>query len=669
MQNVISSGMPVNLILSNVSGAFGLETLTRRGFVKGATIGGIAGVVAGSSAMALADEGAEARTYADTIVWDAEYDVIVLGMGMAGMAASLASAGEGAATLLCEKASESHAGGNSKICAQFFIWGHDDPDAMRAYFTAMSAGRQVSEDVLEVMAQGVASMAETLAERYGFDQTQYVDYSPLGFYLSPEYPEFEGSDKLSFMTAHQGVGDSFIYQSLKRLVAQDENIDVWYESPATDLIQDPLSGAVIGVKVTRDGQERTVRALNGVVVCTGGFENDREMAQHYCDLVDYAVVGGLENTGDGIKMCQKVGARLWHMTCYERDCQDALGAVAYNTEWGQRANMVKLGDNYEMSSGAVMLVGSLGTRFLDEGVKTRHGHIPDGNGIWENPRFPERVWLIWDETQNALIEEAGLIPDAYAADVQSFTTVADLAEGIGADEATLSKTISDFNAFAQGGEDYAQRRDPQTMRAFDGAAYYAMRVKNAILNTQGGPEHNGKAEVLDLEGNPIPHLYSAGEMGGFTTCMYQGGTNTSECYIFGHIAGVNAAAKKDPLPAYAATNYVESSPARLGEENDLVLTEDETGVGPDGMLVGSSNAGMGGKVSVAVTLDAEGKISKVEVTRQSETEGIGTVAVDEMPSKFVGLSTAEEIDGLDTVSGATVTSNAIKEAVKAAMGL
>lgn len=32
-------------------------------------------------------------------------------------------------------------------------------------------------------------------------------------------------------------------------------------------------------------------------------------------------------------------------------------------------------------------------------------------------------------------------------------------------------------------------------------------------------------------------------------------------------------------------------------------------------------------------------------------------------------STAEEIDALDTVSGATVTSNALKEAVKAAMGL
>ena len=46
-----------------------------------------------------------------------------------------------------------------------------------------------------------------------------------------------------------------------------------------------------------------------------------------------------------------------------------------------------------------------------------------------------------------------------------------------------------------------------------------------------------------------------------------------------------------------------------------------------------------------------------------------TIEIEAMPAEFVGCSTAEEIDALDTVSGATVTSNALKEAVKAAMGL
>ena len=46
--------------------------------------------------------------------------------------------------------------------------------------------------------------------------------------------------------------------------------------------------------------------------------------------------------------------------------------------------------------------------------------------------------------------------------------------------------------------------------------------------------------------------------------------------------------------------------------------------------------------------------------------GIRTVA---MRREKFNVFSPEEIDALDTVSGATVTSNALKEAVKAAMGL
>ncbi|WP_102341690.1 C-GCAxxG-C-C family (seleno)protein [Galactobacillus timonensis] len=80
----------------------------------------------------------------------------------------------------------------------------------------------------------------------------------------------------------------------------------------------------------------------------------------------------------------------------------------------------------------------------------------------------------------------------------------------------------------------------------------------------------------------------------------------------------------------------------------------------------ASAQGMDGDVKVKVTMD-NGAISNVEVLEQNETAGIGTKAVDELPSKFVGMSTAEEIDSVDAVSGATITSNAIKEAVKSCL--
>ena len=167
--------------------------VTRRNLVKGAALGAVA-VGAVAAGTALADEAAASEyTYADTVKWDAEYDVVVLGIGFAGMAAAIAAADAGANVLICEKADEGESGGNSKVCAQFFIDGNGDADACLAYFKALAADRETPEDVLKVYADGIANMGQILADRYGFNPDEYADYGPLSesvALLSPEYPEF-----------------------------------------------------------------------------------------------------------------------------------------------------------------------------------------------------------------------------------------------------------------------------------------------------------------------------------------------------------------------------------------------------------------------------------------------------------------------------------------------
>ena len=66
-------------------------------------------------------------------------------------------------------------------------------------------------------------------------------------------------------------------------------------------------------------------------------------------------------------------------------------------------------------------------------------------------------------------------------------------------------------------------------------------------------------------------------------------------------------------------------------------------------------------VVVRVTMDGD-KIANVEVMSHGETAGIGTKAIDAMPASFVG-KTAAEVEAVDTVSGATVTSGALRDAV------
>lgn len=61
---------------------------------------------------------------------------------------------------------------------------------------------------------------------------------------------------------------------------------------------------------------------------------------------------------------------------------------------------------------------------------------------------------------------------------------------------------------------------------------------------------------------------------------------------------------------------------------------------------------------VEVTADAT-TLYSITVTEQNETQGIGTVACEQLPDAMVAAN-SYNVDG---IAGATVTSNALKEAV------
>jgi len=66
-----------------------------------------------------------------------------------------------------------------------------------------------------------------------------------------------------------------------------------------------------------------------------------------------------------------------------------------------------------------------------------------------------------------------------------------------------------------------------------------------MVTTHGGGRRNGKAQILDPDKKPIPHLYSAGTFGSVLGRIYSVfGGNVGECCAFGRIAGRNAAAEK-----------------------------------------------------------------------------------------------------------------------------
>ena len=83
-----------------------------------------------------------------------------------------------------------------------------------------------------------------------------------------------------------------------------------------------------------------------------------------------------------------------------------------------------------------------------------------------------------------------------------------------------------------------------------------------------------------------------------------------------------------------------------------------------GTYEGSAD-GFGGLVTVKVTVD-ENVITAIEINADKETPAIGGAAVPTLVENAIGK---QDADAIDTVSGATVTSNAVKAAVASALAL
>ena len=86
-----------------------------------------------------------------------------------------------------------------------------------------------------------------------------------------------------------------------------------------------------------------------------------------------------------------------------------------------------------------------------------------------------------------------------------------------------------------------------------------------------------------------------------------------------------------------------------------------TAGGVSGDFTGTAK-GMGGDVTVTLTLE-DGKITGCTAEGKDETQGIGTLALEQLPAQIAETGSI----AVDGVSTATITSNAIKEAAAAAL--
>lgn len=584
----------------------------------------------------------------------ANYDVVVLGFGGAGATAARFAADNGAKVLIADIAPYGHEGGNTRYSAQLIGTGNDY-DKLKEYYMGLTKPMDLPEDMVDLYVKGMVNTREYVKKYLDSDPVSFMkDFDMPEDYKAAacqEYPNLPGHDTYDYTTVHKGWFDAALWKILRQKVLdRKDKIDVWYDARAIHLIQDPETKVVKGAQIVKDGQKINVLARKGVVLTTGGFENNKEMIQTYLGASKLSPLGTIYNKGDGINMAAEVGAKMWHMYNYE--ALGLLHGLEFDTPEGERAQLILSFPG--LNNGSVFMIADDGRRYFNEAEFNRHGHIFD-HSMWRIPRSHEKPYIIFDQKQYDEIESNPIPYDKFNEKLIKADSIKDLANKLDVNAENLEKQVEIFNENAEKGYDEQFERDPKTMRAFGEGPYYAIKMGYDVLNTQGGPERNTKAQILDTNNDPIPHLYGAGELGGICANQYQGGGNLAECLIFGKIAGEQAAQVSDVVQDEASDQYNGINELVDGNEVENVKLDKN-------QYLGSSDAGIGGKLVVRVTYDDD-KIQNVEVVQNHESEDIGKKALKVIPKRITEANSTD----VDAVSGASATSRAIKEAVNNAL--
>lgn len=537
-----------------------------------------------------------------TETWVEEFDVVVLGTGVAGLSAALAAQAEGADVLVVEKADL--VGGTSAISGGI-VWmpnNHlqaeagieDSREAALAYLESLSLG-QIDSDMAATFVDQGPQMLQWIEDNTpcSFHILEgYPDYHPEhpggrpdggrsldnGLFPMPELGEWAakirqdgpprpvmlsetplgGATSLPpnevlgerMASGAAGFGLALVSGLLKACL--DVGIQPRTSTAAQELVVE--DGQVTGVRLAGPDGPHNVGARQGVIIATGGFEWNEELVRTFLRGPMTAPAGSPDNTGDGLVMAMDVGARLgnmrnaWWVPVIRVPDREAWGAA--------RVSLVLL----ERTRPHSLMVNQQGVRFTNESGNYNamggafHAFDP---ATFTYPNQP--CWLIFDHQHKSRYDIAGTPPGPDTPDwITRADTVAELAAAIGVPADTLVATIDRFNEFASKGEDPDFGRGVSSYDTFNGdrslpgvaatlgpldqGPFYAVPLESGSLGTNGGPKTDTRCRVLSNQGGVIRGLYAAGNAMAAPTGMVYGGAGGTlgPALTFGWIAGRDA---------------------------------------------------------------------------------------------------------------------------------
>lgn len=516
-------------------------------------------------------------------------DILVIGFGGAGGCAAIEAFDQGGEVIVIEKQDQDRHYSNTRMSGGAYHCPQGDPKAIKEYALAMFSGDnlpwKLEGELPGEIAEGLAeAWAEYAPENRNWMKSidpEYDAYQPKGANLSDAaFENFPGAKKSEYQVVrstysgvfnnknrcqisdHKSVkesGEAF-YTCLRNGI-DDREIEVHWGTAAKQFLVDDC-GSVSGLIAEVDGDEIVYKS-ESVILTTGGFEYNKNLRMNFLEgpgVDGWAFYGTPANTGDGINMAMDIGANLSKVGKAASRMIAAIPLRKHGLKMGLRTPVVGRPN--------AIVVDSYGERYAPERKitedPTRYIFYKEGvkfdidNLVY--PRVPS--WLIFDETIRKKRSVVSLRGTGYhgiewgednskAIDknwILMASSIKDLAEEIRRHPENrdlmrpivLEGTVESYNEYCDKGIDEEFDSDPENMGPLEEPPYYALPLYPGGPNTKGGIMANPERQVLNRDGDPIPNLYTAGEISSAFKFVYQGGGNLAECIVFGRIAGQNA---------------------------------------------------------------------------------------------------------------------------------
>ena len=564
-----------------------------------------AGVAAKAATLGVQIEDPLVLDAPDAHPWDEEADLVVVGLGGAGVAASLEAIERGLSVIAVDRY---EGGGSTAANGGIFYAGggtviqkeageEDDPEEMYKYLR-IEAGKVVADSTLRKFVAESPATIEWILKHGGKLQgsawRKKASYPPLAYFLYHPDNSLVASYRKQAKPAARGHR-AHIANGKK---AWGVGVGIWgplrdsalklglrlhVHSEARQLVSD-ASGRVIGVKILSIPPGKDARSFSHAIK-----RADKFLAMLPPALPFAAITIGIGNHYLRKAMAIEAHARVTRWIRAKEGVLLSTGGFIMNPKMvaeyapnysagmpngtlGDQGSGILLG----MSAGGsttlmdkisawrfinppkawadAIAVNRHGERFVDETVygATLGEHIVDHQGgvgyIVYDAALRKRAFKeAMDPILVPFQRDVTLLNLAF--NYKKAPTLAALAEKVGFDRATLEATVTAYNRAARGREPDRFGKEPADMQPIEQGPFYAMDISLdsrflplPVISFGGLRVDENSSQVLDAAGKPIPGLYAAGRTAvGIASRTYVSGLSFADCFFSGRRAARHAA--------------------------------------------------------------------------------------------------------------------------------